>query len=120
MAGLDSQGNSGLRDTVDRHYKRLIGFTALSSLFSAGFGLSQNQRSSVLTYPSPTEVAGTAVGQEVAQTGAQITRRNLNVQPTIKVPAGYKFIVRVNRDIIFDGPYEPISNGLSRLGFCTF
>jgi type IV secretory pathway VirB10-like protein len=46
------------------------------------------------------EAAGSAVGQELSQTGAQITRRNLNVQPTIKVPAGYKFTVRVNRDIL--------------------
>jgi hypothetical protein len=37
-----------------------------------------------------------------------IMRRNLNVQPTIKVPAGYKFTVRVNRDILFDGPYQPM------------
>jgi type IV secretory pathway VirB10-like protein len=49
------------------------------------------------------------VGQELSQTGAQITRRNLNVQPTIKVPAGYKFVVRVNRDILFEAPYEPVS-----------
>jgi hypothetical protein len=35
-----------------------------------------------------------------------ITRRNLNVQPTIKVSAGYKFTVRVNRDILFDAPYQ--------------
>jgi len=34
--------------------------------------------------------------------------RNLNVQPTIKVPVGYKFIVRVNRDILFEAPYEPV------------
>ena len=45
---------------------------------------------------------------EMSQTGAQITRRNLNVQPTIKVPAGYKFTVRVNRDILFDAPYQPV------------
>ncbi len=37
-----------------------------------------------------------------------ITRRNLNVQPTIKVPVGYKFTVRVNRDILFDAPYQPM------------
>ena len=48
------------------------------------------------------------VGQELSETGAQITRRNLNVQPTIKVPVGYKFTVRVNRDILFEAPYEPI------------
>ena len=28
-----------------------------------------------------------------------MTRRNMNVQPTIKVPVGYNFTVRVNRDI---------------------
>jgi hypothetical protein len=39
---------------------------------------------------------------------SQITRRNLKVQPTIKVPVGYQFTVRVNRDIPFDAPYEPI------------
>jgi type IV secretory pathway VirB10-like protein len=44
----------------------------------------------------------------LSQTGAQITRRNLNVQPTIKVPAGYRFTVRVNRDILFEAPYEPV------------
>jgi hypothetical protein len=44
----------------------------------------------------------------MSQTGEMITRRNLNVQPTIKVPAGYKFTVRVNRDILFDTPYQPM------------
>jgi hypothetical protein len=44
----------------------------------------------------------------MTETGSAITRRNLNVQPTIKVPAGYRFTVRVNRDILFDAPYEPI------------
>jgi type IV secretion system protein VirB10 len=39
--------------------------------------------------------------------GVEITRRNLNVQPTIKVPAGYRFNVRVNQDIVFDAPYSP-------------
>jgi hypothetical protein len=36
-----------------------------------------------------------------------MARRNMNVQPTIKVPAGYRFNVRVNRDILFEAPYEP-------------
>ena len=33
MVGLDSHGNAGLRDKVDRHYKRLFGFAALSEMF---------------------------------------------------------------------------------------
>jgi type IV secretion system protein VirB10 len=93
---------------VDHHYKRLFGFAALTSAFSAAFDLSQRNTQSALTYPSVGDTASAAVGREMSQTGATITRRNLNVQPTIKVPAGYKFTVRVNRDILFDAPYQPM------------
>jgi len=34
---------------------------------------------------------------------------NLNVQPTIKISIGYRFNVRVNRDILFDAAYTPLS-----------
>lgn len=108
MAGQDAKGQSGLRDKVDRHYTRLIGFALLTSGFGAAFQLSQSRRdNSVLSYPSPAEIAGSAVSRELSQIGSQITRRNLNVQPTIKVPIGYRFNVRVNRDILFEGPYRP-------------
>ena len=109
MEGLDSQGNAGLRHKVDRHYKRLFGFAALTSLFTAAFEVSQRRNQSVLTYPNPSDTAAAAVGREMSQTGAMITRRNLNVQPTIRVPVGYKFTVRVNRDILFDAPYEALT-----------
>ena len=109
MVGLDSHGDSGLRNKVDRHYKRLFGFAALTSAFTAAFEISQRRNQSVLATPSVSDSATSAVGRELSETGAQITRRNLNVQPTIKVPAGYKFTVRVNRDILFDAPYQPES-----------
>jgi type IV secretion system protein VirB10 len=108
MLGLDSHGNAGLRDKVDHHYARLVGFSALTSLFTAAYAISQQRNQSVLVNPSAGQIASGAVGQELSQTGAQMTRRNLNVQPTIKVPAGYKFTVRVNRDILFEAPYESI------------
>lgn len=109
MIGQDIQGASGFRDDVDNHYRRLVGFGLLTSTFSAAFQLSQSRRGGVLGYPSPAETAGTAVGQELSQLGADVTRRNLNVQPTVKIHAGYRFNVRVNRDIEFEGPYQPIS-----------
>ncbi len=108
MVGLDSHGNAGLRDKVDHHYRRLLGFSVLTSMFTAAFDISQRTNQSALTYPTPAQTAGSAVGQELSETGAEITRRNLNVQPTIKVPAGYKFVVRVNRDIFFEAPYQPL------------
>jgi type IV secretion system protein TrbI len=110
MAGQDAKGYSGLRYDVDNHYRRLLGFGLLTSLFSASFQLSQSRRGGILGYPSATEVTGSAVGRELSQLGADVTRRNLNVQPTIKVPIGYRFNVRVNRDIVFEGPYRAIQN----------
>ena len=107
MVGLDAHGNAGLRDKVDRHYKRLLGFSVLTSMFTAAFAISQQRNQSILVNPNSGQIAAGAVGEEVSQTGSQITRRNLNVQPTIKVPAGYRFTVHVNRDILFESPYEP-------------
>jgi type IV secretion system protein TrbI len=109
MIGQDAHGFSGFRDKVDHHYTRLIGFAVLTSLFAAASEISQNQNRSVLTYPSPSQVAESAVGQQASDLGTQITRRNLNVQPTVKIPLGYRFNVRVNRDIVFDAPYSAIS-----------
>jgi type IV secretion system protein VirB10 len=106
MVGQDAAGLSGLRHDVDNHYKRLVGFALLTSVFSAAFQLSQTQRGSVLAYPSPAETAGSAIAGQISQLGADVTRRNLNIQPTIKVPVGYRFNVRVNRDILFDSPYR--------------
>ena len=108
MEGLDAQGNSGLRDKVDHHYKQLLGVAVLTSMFDAALAITQSRQQSVLLYPSPTQETEGAAGRDVSQLGAQISRKNLNVQPTIKVPAGYKFNVRVNRDILFEEPYQPV------------
>jgi hypothetical protein len=37
--------------------------------------------------------------------------QHLGVKPTIKIPVGYAFNVRVDRDILFEGPYEPMDVG---------
>jgi type IV secretory pathway VirB10-like protein len=108
MIGQDAKGEAGFRYAVDHHYARLLGFAVLTSLFSAGFQLSQNRPGTILAVPSNGEVVAGAVGSQVSQLGMEITRRNLNVQPTIKIPAGYRFNVRVNRDIVFDTPYSPL------------
>ena len=105
MIGQDMAGFSGFRDKIDRHYKRLVGFAVLTSMFSAASGIAQNRNRAVLTYPNLGDVAASSVGQQVSDLGSQITRRNLSVQPTIKISAGYRFNVRVNRDILFDSPY---------------
>jgi type IV secretion system protein VirB10 len=108
MAGMDSEGDAGLHDQVDRHYKRIFGFAALTSMMAAGLALAQQGNyGGYYGYPSPEQMATAAAGREMAEAGMEITRKNINVQPTIKIRAGERFAVKVNRDIILDGPYVP-------------
>ena len=108
MSGHDAEGKTGFHDQVDNHYARLIGFAVLTSAFAAGLELSQRQNASVLQTPTAGQTASAAVGQQLTELGAEITRRNLNIQPTIKIREGYRFSVRVNRDMLFDAPYSPV------------
>jgi type IV secretion system protein TrbI len=104
--GDDSQGAAGFRDQVDNHWVRIFSGALLTSLFAAGIEISQGQNSSVLTQPSLGQQVGQAVGQQVGQVGVEVTRRNLNVQPTIIVRPGYRFFVRVEKDLLFKAPYS--------------
>ena len=117
--GDDSTGAAGFRDQVNNHWRRILSGALLTSLFSAGIELSQGSNSSVLQSPSVGQQVGQAVGQQVGQLGVEVTRRNLNIQPTIVVRPGYRFFVRVEKDIQFNGPYSPMaaeSESRQRLG----
>ena len=108
MSGHDAQGRGGFHDQVNNHYGRLVGFAVLTSAFAAGLELSQRRNTSLLTVPNAGQAASAAVGQQLTELGSEVTRRNLNIQPTIKIRVGYKFNVRVNRDMLFDAPYPPV------------
>jgi type IV secretion system protein VirB10 len=102
MPATDADGSAGVKGHVNNHYRRIVGFAALSSLFAAGIQISQNRGTgSTLVYPSAGQVAGAAVGQQLGQFGEQMTERNL-IPPVIEKPAGYRFDVGVDRDMIFD------------------
>jgi type IV secretion system protein TrbI len=102
----DSEGAAGFRDQVDNHWARIFSGALLTSLFAAGIEISQGKNSSVLTQPSYGQQVGQAVGQQVGQVGVEVTRRNLNIQPTIVVRPGYRFFVRVEKDLLFRAPYS--------------
>jgi type IV secretion system protein VirB10 len=108
MMGQDVQGMAGFHDKVDNHYKRLVGFALLTSVFTAGIELSQRQNTSLLSTPTVGQTASSAVGQQLGELGTEITRKNLSIQPTVKIPIGYRFNVRVNRDMLFEAPYVPV------------
>jgi type IV secretion system protein VirB10 len=108
-----ADGAVGLKDQTDNHIKRMVGGVLLSSIFAAGIQISQNHSgtNSTLAYPSTSQIAASAVGQQAAQLGEQITSRNLNVQPTLKIRPGEPFYVSVQKSMVFSGPYEPMKIG---------
>ncbi len=106
MLGADQAGYAGFDADVDNHYWKLFGMTGMMSLFSAGFQLSQPQTSQGSNgVPSTSQAIAASVGQQLGQTGTAIAQKQLNVQPTLKRNAGYRFNVMVTRNLVFEKSY---------------
>ena len=102
MVGTDSAGQAGLADEVDNHYGKLIAGALISTLISFGGNLAREDADFRDSYYD----IGDTVAQESARVGQLINRRNLNVQPTIRVRPGFRLNIMVNRDMILE-PYRP-------------
>ena len=103
MSGADLSGAAGLQDRVDDHWGQLARGVLLSTVFSVGAASAQDasaRSSGSLVLNS----AGSGVSTEAQEVGEQVTARDLNRQPTIKVRAGWPVMVLVNKDMIL-APY---------------
>ena len=98
--GADTAGNAGLEDEVDNHWRELFKAAALSTLLGAateiGSGGTDNDIIRALRR---------GAGDTLNQTGQQVVRRNLNIQPTLTIRPGFPVRVIVNRDLILE-PYR--------------
>ncbi|HVR07498.1 MAG TPA: TrbI/VirB10 family protein [Thermoanaerobaculia bacterium] len=99
LPGIDPSGAAGLTARVHNHLLRLFGDALLLSLLSAGADLSQPQNRNLALAPSAGSVASAAVGQELASVGVQLLRRDLSLQPTLRLAAGTPLVVFVNGDL---------------------
>jgi type IV secretion system protein TrbI len=101
--GADVAGYSGLEDEVDNHWKELLGTAALSTLLGVGSelgaGADTGSDSAVL------QALRLGAANSLNQTGQQIVRRNLNIQPTLTIRPGFPVRVIVNRDLVLE-PYR--------------
>jgi len=92
------------------------------SAFTAGVEMSQPQTSSASGILSPSAEATQALGQQFGQLGMEVKRKNLNIQPTVKIRPAIGSTCRVNRDIAFTEPYgdsEERENRSRRCRLCT-
>jgi type IV secretory pathway VirB10-like protein len=100
--GADTAGNAGLQDEVDHHWGALFKAGLLSTLLSVGAELGAgagNGDSAVL------QALRRGAGESINQTGQQIVRRNLSMQPTLTIRPGFPVRVIVNRDLVLE-PYR--------------
>jgi type IV secretion system protein TrbI len=101
--GADTAGYSGLEDEVDNHWKELLGAAALSTLLGVGseLGSGADTGSNMAVLQALRQGAANSLNQ----TGQQVVRRNLNVQPTLTIRPGFPVRVIVNRDLVLE-PYR--------------
>jgi type IV secretion system protein VirB10 len=103
----DASGRAGLRFRTNYHTGRLLGAALLTSLFTAGYEIAQgNQRGTILDGTSAADRAARGAAEEISRLGSEITRRNLNIAPTIEIPAGFRLQVFIADDLAFGGPYD--------------
>jgi type IV secretion system protein VirB10 len=99
LPATDSAGYSGLEDQVDFHTWALLKGVAISTLLGVGSELAiSGQSDLMLSIRNSTQ-------DSVNQAGQQISQKNLNIQPTIKVRPGWPLRVIVHKDIVLR-PYR--------------
>ncbi|TWB89317.1 type IV secretion system protein VirB10 [Bradyrhizobium macuxiense] len=102
--GADNAGYAGLEDQVDNHWGELFKAAALSTLLAVGTelgsGSDTNSNDSAII-----QALRHGAGDSLNQTGQQVVRRSLNIQPTLTIRPGFPVRVIVNRDLQLE-PYK--------------
>ena len=113
LAGSDPAGNSGLEDGVDWHWDRIFAGAALTTLLGVGAELAapENRQNGDRVI----NAGRNSLQDSVNQVGQEMTRRNLNIQPTLTERPGLPVRIIVNRDLVLR-PYQPLffNRGSSR------
>jgi type IV secretion system protein VirB10 len=97
MPGIDLSGYAGLTGHVNNHYIRLLAGVVLGSVLGASSQIAVGANSQ---NPSFSQLAIQGAGQNINEAGQQITRKNLNIQPTIEVPPGGRLNIFATKDLI--------------------
>lgn len=91
---VDLSGYAGLEDQVDFHTWRLIRGVALSTLLGVGTELGADDEDELAQ-----AIRESAQGA-LSDAGQEITRRNLDIQPTLTIRPGWPLRVIVHEDLI--------------------
>ena len=112
LSATDTRGFAGLEDEVDNHWGKLLAGAALSTLLGVGSELASQNRGIDQGQQTIVIATGRSAEDSVNQVGQQLTRRNLNVQPTLTVRPGFPVRVLVNKDLVL----RPYGSGTRSAG----
>jgi type IV secretory pathway VirB10-like protein len=101
--GADAGGHSGLEDEVDNHWAELFKAALLSTVLGVGAELGSGADSGSNT--DIIQALRLSAANSLNQTGQQVVRRSLNIQPTLTIRPGFPVRVVVNRDLVLE-PYK--------------
>ena len=105
LVGTDPAGYAGVEDEVDQHWGRILAGAALTTLLGVGAELAapENRQDG-----NRIIIAGRdGLQDSVNQVGQEMTRRNMNIQPTLTARPGLPVRIIVNRDLVLR-PYQPL------------
>ena len=94
--GADAAGFAGLQDRVNQHWGNMLKAAAVSTLLGVGAELGSDSDDDL------TRALRRGSQDTINQTGQQIVRRQLNVQPTLTIRPGHPLRVVLTRDLVLD------------------
>ena len=94
--GADGAGFAGLQDRVNQHWGNLLKAAAVSTLLGVGAELGADSEDDL------TRALRRGSQDTINQTGQQIVRRKLNVQPTLTIRPGHPLRVVLTRDLVLE------------------
>ncbi|PZR82534.1 MAG: conjugal transfer protein TraI [Stutzerimonas stutzeri] len=94
--GADGAGFAGLQDRVNQHWGNLLRTAAVSTLLGVGAELGADSEDDL------TRALRRGSQDTINQTGQQIVRRQLNVQPTLTIRPGHPLRVVLIRDLVLE------------------
>lgn len=92
--GADAAGFAGLQDRVNQHWGNMLKAAAISTLLGFGAELGADGDDDL------TRALRRGSQDTINQTGQQVVRRQLNVQPTLTIQPGHPLRVIVTRDLV--------------------
>jgi type IV secretory pathway VirB10-like protein len=105
LVGTDPAGYAGVEDGVDQHWGRILAGAALTTLLGVGAELAapENRQNG-----NRIIIAGRDSAQDsINHVGQELTRRNMNIQPTLTARPGLPVRIIAAKDLQLR-PYQPL------------